>query len=118
MLNTLSRATPTIVQGITGRMGRTHAALMRAYGTNIVGGTSTRTDVPEAAGVPVFANCADAVQATGAIASVAMAPPEVVVVDLGSTNGTRVNGATVRERVLSDGDNIVVGTTTMRFEAS
>jgi predicted thioesterase len=43
---------------------------------------------------------------------------EVVVVDLGSTNGTRVNGATVRERVLSDGDNIVVGTTTMRFEAS
>jgi pSer/pThr/pTyr-binding forkhead associated (FHA) protein len=43
---------------------------------------------------------------------------EVVVVDLGSTNGTRVNGATVRERVLSDGDAIVVGTTTMRFEAS
>jgi pSer/pThr/pTyr-binding forkhead associated (FHA) protein len=42
----------------------------------------------------------------------------VVVVDLGSTNGTRVNGATVRERVLSDGDAIVVGTTTMRFEAS
>jgi succinyl-CoA synthetase alpha subunit len=76
MLNTLSRTTPTIVQGITGRMGRTHGALMRAYGTNIVGGTSTRTDMPEAAGVPVFANCAEAVLATGAIASVAMAPPE------------------------------------------
>ena len=56
-------------------MGRTHAALMRAYGTNIVGGTSTRTDVKEAAGVPVFATCRDAVLATGAIASVAMAPP-------------------------------------------
>ena len=67
--------TPVIVQGITGRMGRTHAALMRAYGTNIVGGTSTRTDTTEAAGVPVFANCRDAVLATGAIASVAMAPP-------------------------------------------
>ena len=76
MIATLSHATPVIVQGITGRMGRTHAALMRAYGTNIVGGTSTRTDsLEDAAGVPVFANCRDAVRATGAIASVAMAPP-------------------------------------------
>ncbi|MGE0418993.1 MAG: succinate--CoA ligase subunit alpha [Acetobacteraceae bacterium] len=75
MIHTLTRETPVIVQGITGRMGRTHAALMRAYGTNIVGGTSTRADIPEAAGVPVFADCAEAVLATGAIASVAMAPP-------------------------------------------
>ena len=49
--------------------------LMRAYGTNIVGGTATRTDTAEAAGVPVFASCRDAVPATGAVASVAMAPP-------------------------------------------
>ena len=76
MIGSLSRTTPVIVQGITGRMGRSHAALMRAYGTNIVGGTSTRTDMKEAAGVPVFASCADAVLATGATASVAMAPPE------------------------------------------
>lgn len=75
MINTLSRATPVIVQGITGRMGRTHAALMRAYGTNIVGGTSARSDTAEAAGVPVFASCREAVRATGAVASVAMAPP-------------------------------------------
>ena len=75
MITTLSHETPVIVQGITGRMGRTHAALMRAYGTNIVGGTSTRTDIPEAAGVPVFASCREAVLATGAVASVAMAPP-------------------------------------------
>ncbi len=74
-LASLSTTTPVIVQGITGRMGRTHASLMRAYGTNIVGGTSTRTDTVEAAGVPVFASCRDAVQATGAVASVAMAPP-------------------------------------------
>src|ERR1700759_2085813 len=76
MIGELSRSTPVIVQGITGRMGRSHAALMRAYGTNIVGGTSTRTDMPEAAGVPVFGSCADAGLATGAVASVAMAPPE------------------------------------------
>ncbi len=75
MIHTLSHETPVIVQGITGRMGRTHAALMRAYGTNIAGGTSTRTDMQEAAGVPVFTTCRDAVLATGAVASVAMAPP-------------------------------------------
>jgi succinyl-CoA synthetase alpha subunit len=75
MIDTLSHETKVIVQGITGRMGRTHAALMRAYGTNIVGGTSTRADVPEAAGVPVFPDCAAAVAATGAVASVVMAPP-------------------------------------------
>ena len=75
MIGSLSGTTPVIVQGITGRMGRGHAALMRAYGTNIVGGTSVRTDVKEAAGVPVFGSCAEAVLATGAVASVAMAPP-------------------------------------------
>jgi succinyl-CoA synthetase alpha subunit len=74
MIGTLSHGTKVIVQGITGRMGRTHATLMRAYGTNIVGGTSTRADVREAAGVPVFPNCAAAVAATGAVASIVMAP--------------------------------------------
>jgi len=76
VIGALSRTTPVIVQGITGRMGRSHAALMRSYGTNIVGGTSTRNDIAEAAGVPVFASCNEAVLATGAVASVAMAPPE------------------------------------------
>lgn len=76
MIGSLSGTTPVIVQGITGRMGRTHAELMRSYGTNIVGGTATRTDIQEAAGVPVFADCRAAVLATGAVASVTMAPPE------------------------------------------
>jgi hypothetical protein len=43
---------------------------------------------------------------------------DVVLVDLNSTNGTRVNGATVRERKLADGDQIVIGTTVLRFETS
>ncbi|MBA3303625.1 MAG: DUF3662 domain-containing protein [Actinomycetota bacterium] len=41
-----------------------------------------------------------------------------VLVDLGSTNGTRVNGAGVTERQLRDGDTISVGDTQLRFEAS
>jgi hypothetical protein len=43
---------------------------------------------------------------------------DVVLVDLGSTNGTRVNGVPVRERVLEDGDEVSVGTTSIRFESS
>jgi hypothetical protein len=42
--------------------------------------------------------------------------PDAVVVDLGSTNGTRVNGAQVRTRRLNDGDEITVGRTSLRFE--
>lgn len=40
------------------------------------------------------------------------------VVDLGSTNGTRVNGVRVDSQVLQDGDEISFGNTRMRFEAS
>ena len=43
---------------------------------------------------------------------------DVVVADLRSTNGTKVNGVPVTERVLEDGDEITVGTTTLRFETS
>lgn len=75
MIASLSRTTPVLVQGITGRMGRAHAAGMRAYGTNIVAGTSARTGIAEIDGVPIFADCATAVAATGAIASIAMVPP-------------------------------------------
>ncbi|MDE2583555.1 MAG: succinate--CoA ligase subunit alpha [Rhodospirillales bacterium] len=93
MIAQLSRATPVLVQGIAGRMGRAHAALMRAYGTNIVAGVAARGDVAgvaargevagvaargdtaQIAGIPVFADCAAAVAATGAVASVALTPP-------------------------------------------
>jgi hypothetical protein len=40
------------------------------------------------------------------------------VVDLGSTNGTQVNGVTVKEQSLSDGDVIVVGSTSLRYQES
>jgi len=43
---------------------------------------------------------------------------QFVVVDLGSTNGTRVNGVRVDSQVLRDGDEVAFGNTRMRFEAS
>lgn len=40
------------------------------------------------------------------------------VADLGSTNGTKVNGAVITERKLKDGDTISVGDSHLRFETS
>ena len=45
-------------------------------------------------------------------------PEGFTVFDLGSTNGTAVNGSPVRERRLSDGDELRVGSATIRFETS
>ena len=36
-------------------------------------------------------------------------------IDLGSTNGTQLNGQTVQQRGLADGDRITIGTTTIEF---
>ena len=38
-----------------------------------------------------------------------------VLTDLGSTNGTRLNGQTVQSRELSDGDKVTIGTTVLEF---
>ena len=44
---------------------------------------------------------------------------DFLIVDLGSLNGTKVNGAGVKApRQLHDGDTITIGSHTMRFEAS
>jgi hypothetical protein len=41
-----------------------------------------------------------------------------VMVDMGSTNGSRVNGVRVGHQELSDGDELTFGNTRIRFEAS
>lgn len=64
-----------LVQGATGRMGSRHATLMKRYGTNIVGGTAGASARRDDSDIPLFANCAEAVAATGAVASVTLVPP-------------------------------------------
>ena len=75
VLDPAQPAPGVIVQGATGRAARRHVALMQGYGTPIRAGVSHRTDIAEVAGVPVFADCAAAVAATGARISVIMVPP-------------------------------------------
>jgi succinyl-CoA synthetase alpha subunit len=68
-----------IVQGITGGEGSKHTALMRAAGTNVVGGVNARkagTTVTHGdKELPVFATVQEAMEETGANVSVAFVPP-------------------------------------------
>lgn len=67
--------TKVIVQGITGSAGAFHTSQMIAYGTKIVGGVTPGRKGQEIHGVPVFNTVAEAVEATGATASLVYVPP-------------------------------------------
>lgn len=70
----IDKNTKLIVQGITGRDGSFHAAKMKEYGTNVVGGTSPGKGGQTVSGIPVFNTVKEAVEATGANASVIFVP--------------------------------------------
>ena len=67
--------TPVIVQGITGKMARFHTKDMIEYGTNVVGGVVPGKSGETVEGVPVFNTVKDAVNETGAEASLVFVPP-------------------------------------------
>lgn len=71
----LDRNSRVIVQGITGRMARFHTKDMLAYGTNVVGGVVPGKGGETVEGVPVFDTVKQAVEATGADASLVFVPP-------------------------------------------
>lgn len=70
----INKDTKVIVQGITGRDGAFHAAKMKEYGTQVVGGTSPGKGGQEVDGIPVFNTVKDAVAATGANTSIIFVP--------------------------------------------
>ena len=70
----IDKDTRVIVQGITGRDGSFHAAKMKEYGTQVVGGTSPGKGGQEVDGIPVFNTVKDAVAATGANTSIIFVP--------------------------------------------
>jgi succinyl-CoA synthetase alpha subunit len=71
----VDRNTRVIVQGITGREGQFHTKQMLDYGTKIVGGVTPGKGGSDVFGVPVFDSMQEAVQKTGADASVIFVPP-------------------------------------------
>jgi len=71
----IDRQTPILIQGITGRIAEFHAGEMIRYGTNVVGGVVPGKGGAKVHGLPVFDTMKEAVEATGATASLMMVPP-------------------------------------------
>jgi succinyl-CoA synthetase alpha subunit len=67
--------TKVVVQGLTGKEGRFHAEKCREYGTKIVAGVTPGKAGQDVDGVPVYNTVVDAVEATGANASLIFVPP-------------------------------------------
>jgi succinyl-CoA synthetase alpha subunit len=67
--------TTVVVQGLTGGQGRFHGLRNRDYGTKVVGGITPGKGGTDVEGVPVFDTVAEAVEATGAVASFVVVPP-------------------------------------------
>jgi succinyl-CoA synthetase alpha subunit len=71
----IDKSTRLLVQGLTGREGTFHAKQAQAYGTTVVGGVTPGKGGTIHEGWPVFDSVAEAVQQTGANASVIFVPP-------------------------------------------
>ena len=70
----VNKETRVICQGITGRAGEFHAQGCLAYGTQVVGGVTPGKGGQEALGLPVFDTVYEAVEQTGADATMIFVP--------------------------------------------
>jgi succinyl-CoA synthetase alpha subunit len=71
----VDKRTRLIVQGLTGREGTFHAKTCADYGTNVVGGVTPGKGGTTHEGWPIFNSVQEAVDRTGANASVIFVPP-------------------------------------------
>src|SRR5438309_295542 len=71
----IDKKTRLIVQGLTGREGTFHARQAAAYGTTVVGGVTPGKGGSTHDGWPIFDTVREAVEKTGANASVIFVPP-------------------------------------------
>jgi malate-CoA ligase subunit alpha len=71
----IDQTTRVLVQGVTGRIGRFHAAEMIGYGTNVVAGVTPGRGGETVLDRPVFDTVRQAVRETGAEASLIFVPP-------------------------------------------
>jgi succinyl-CoA synthetase alpha subunit len=70
----VDETTRVLVQGLTGSQGRFHGLRNREYGTNVVAGVTPGKGGSDVEGIPVFDTVKEAVDATGANASLVFVP--------------------------------------------
>lgn len=71
----VNKNTKVLTQGITGATGQFHTKACKEYGTQMVGGVTPGKGGTSYEGIPIFDTVAQAVQATGANATVIYVPP-------------------------------------------
>ena len=116
----VGRDTKVLVQGL-GREGSFHAARMKEYGTRVVAGTKPGAGGTTALGIPLFNTVSEAVDATGANASIIFVPApgamdamleaidsEVSVI-VCITEGTPVHDMVTVASVLERGSSTLIG---------
>jgi len=113
--------TKVICQGFTGKQGSFHSEQALAYGTQLVGGVTPGKGGTEHLGLPVFNTVKEAVQQTGAEASMIYVPPPfaadsiIEAIDAGIkviaciTEGIPVNDMLKVRAVLDKSDAFLIG---------
>ncbi len=117
----VDKNTKVICQGLTGSQGTFHSEQAIAYGTKMVGGVTPGKGGQTHLDLPVFNSCHEAVQKTGADASVIYVPPPFAAdsileaVDAGIklivciTEGIPVLDMMKVKRALLDTDSVLIG---------
>ena len=71
----IDKSSKILIQGFTGKMGTFHAEEMINYGSNVVGGVTPGKGGSKHLNLPVFNTVKEAVETTGASASILFVPP-------------------------------------------
>ena len=71
----INKHTRVICQGITGKAGQFHTTHCKAYGTQMVGGVTPGRGGQGFLGIPIFDTVTEAVEKTGADATMIFVPP-------------------------------------------